>query len=393
MSTQIISEVRKAFESHFGRKPNLLVRAPGRINLIGEHTDYNEGFVLPAAIDREIVFAIGPSEKNEPSQMIALDIEEKHAFETREINPLPSGSWQNYILGVVAEIQKIGQHVPGFNMTFAGNIPSGAGMSSSAALECGTCFALNELFDLGLLKEEMVLISQKAEHNYVGVQCGIMDQFASMMGKEGQAIKLDCRSLEFDYFPVDLDNHTIVICNSNVQHNLADSAYNERRNQCEEGVHLLKKEYEGMRSLRDITWDKLNAHKDKLPEVIFRRCKYIVEENERVKAFCKALEARDTIKAGAILKNAQMGMETEYEITCREIDFMTFFANEWPYATGARMMGGGFGGCTINLIQSGYEHDFVKELGISYKHLFNQEITPIFTKISQGVSSINIHEV
>ena len=381
-------KTHEMYVHYFGVKPEIQVRAPGRINLIGEHTDYNNGFVLPAAVSQSIYFAIGKSKNPERGSLISLDYNQTFDFDIADLPKLPDHSWQNYILGVAAEIVKSGRKLEGFNIVFGGDIPQGSGMSSSAALECGTCFGLNELFALNIPKLEMVKMSQMAEHHHVGVQCGIMDQFASMMGKAGQAFRLDCQSLEFDYFPIDLKDYSLVLCNSNVEHNLATSEYNVRRQQCTEGVRILQKGYPEVESLRDATLTQLDAVKAAMPEVIYRRCKYIIEENQRVMAFSKALGAYDFSKAGDILKQAQEGMRNDYEITCPEIDFMADFANARQDVAGARMMGGGFGGCTLNLLRKGAEEAFIEQLNDAYKKNFQKETTPIAIRIAEGVSSI-----
>ena len=383
----ILHQVSSHFAEQFGAKP-VLVRAPGRINLIGEHTDYNNGFVLPAAVEHAIYFAIGKSDHPGRCSLISLDFDDRYDFDLVVMKPLPADSWQNYIMGVIAEIQKSGRTVEGFNLVFSGNVPRGSGMSSSAALECGTCAGLNELFDLRIPKVEMVKMSQMAEHNYAGVKCGIMDQFASMMGFKDQALLLDCQSLEYRHFPIELNDYSLLLCNSNVTHSLASSEYNVRRQQCEEGVSVLQQKFPEIASLRDVSMEQLDQVKDHLQEVVYRRCKYVIEENSRVNAFSAALTQSDLVKAGDILKSAQQAMRDEYEITCPEIDFMADFANANDDVLGARMMGGGFGGCTLNLIKKGKEATFITELNEAYEGQFNKEITPIQVKISDGVSLI-----
>ncbi|WP_258102059.1 galactokinase [Marinoscillum pacificum] len=386
MNEKILNEVKSSFEQRFGVEP-IVIKAPGRINLIGEHTDYNNGFVLPAAVDQAIYLAVAKSGSSE-STLVSLDMDQTYEFSINDFQPTKEKPWANYLMGVVAEIQKSGREVSGFNIVFSGDVPQGSGMSSSAALECGTCFALNELFELSIPKVEMVKMSQKAEHNYSGVMCGIMDQFASMMGSADHALLLDCESLEYRHFPIELTDHIIVLCNSNVSHNLADSEYNIRRKQCEEGVSLLQKYFPGVKSLRDVSLEQLNAHQSELSDVVYKRCKYVIEENERVMSMTKAMEAGEIDSLGEILTIAQEGMRSEYEISCPEIDFMADFANNREDVVGARMMGGGFGGCTINLVNKGSEDQFISELSAAYKEQFNKEITPIKVVISDGVKRI-----
>lgn len=387
MNKILIEEVKSCFTTSFG-KPEVMVKSPGRINVIGEHTDYNMGFVLPAAVGQGIYFALGKSQDPDECSIISIDMDERFDFNLSTLKSQSQGQWQNYLLGVVAEIQKSGRKVDGFNLVFAGDVPRGSGMSSSAALECGTCFGLNELFGLDISKVEMVQMSQKAEHNYAGVMCGIMDQFASMMGKENQVLLLDCKTLEYEHFPMVLDNYTLMLCNSNVSHSLAHSQYNVRRKQCEEGVKVLNDQFGGIESLRDASMDQLEACEESMSEVVFKRCKYVIEENERLHGVIASLKRGDLKSVGDLLKKAQYAMETEYEITCPEIDFMANFANTREDVLGARMMGGGFGGCTLNLIKKEHEDQFVKELNAAYKAKFNKEITPIAIEISDGVSLI-----
>ncbi|MFT6856595.1 MAG: galactokinase [Cyclobacteriaceae bacterium] len=383
----IPQNVKNTFFSKFGDEP-ILIKAPGRINLIGEHTDYNNGFVLPAATDQAIYLAVAKSKTNE-STIVALDLEESYSFDIKDFGISKDHLWANYILGVIAEIHKGDYTLGNFNMVFSGDVPRGSGMSSSAALECGTCFSLNELFQLNMAKVDMVKMSQKAEHNYVGVMCGIMDQFASMMGKQDQAIMLDCKTLDFKYFPIKLENYIIVLCNSNVSHSLADSEYNTRRIQCEEGVTALRKAYIGVESLRDVTLQQLKEQQNNLTEVVFNRCKYIIEENMRVLSMTKAMENEQFDQVGDLLKTAHHAMQFEYEITCPEIDFIADFANKRDDVLGARMMGGGFGGCTINFVNIGSEDQFISELNEAYKATFSREITPIKVIISNGVSIVD----
>lgn len=387
MNNALLQQVKSTFLSEFTGAPTL-VCAPGRINVIGEHTDYNGGFVLPAAVGQAIYLAVAPSGHPTRSSMIAVDLGERHDFDVNEIAPLPPNSWQNYLLGVVAEITKSGKSVPGFHLVFGGDVPRGSGMSSSAALECGVCFGLNECFGLGFSKKEMIHMAQKAEHNYAGVMCGIMDQFASMMGAKDHALLLDCETLEFEHFPLLLQDYSLLLCNSNVHHNLASSEYNVRRSQCEAGVEVLQARYPDVTNLRRATMVQLNGVKEQLTEVVYRRCKYVIEENERVHTMTTAMRAGNLAEVGAILKKAQQAMQREYEISCPEIDFMADFANSRADVLGARMMGGGFGGCTINLVQKGNLEIFVQGLNSAYEQQFGKQITPIAVTLSDGVRLI-----
>lgn len=386
MNQDLLQQVEKKFQEEFKTEYTRVV-APGRINVIGEHTDYNLGFVLPAAVQKAIYMAIAPSDDEDLCQVVALDKAEKHVFKLSELKPIQPNNWQNYVMGVASEMLAHGGQVKGFNLVFAGDIPQGSGMSSSAALECGTCFGLNTIFNLQFDSIEMIKMSQAAEHHYAGVMCGIMDQFASTMGLQGQVLLLDCQSLDYRHFNCNLPGVDLVLLNSNVHHNLADSAYNKRREECETGVTVLQSIQPNIGSLRDADLSLLNQVKDQMSDTVYRRCKYVIEENMRVQQMALALESGDVNVVGDILKKAQKGMESEYEITCPEIDFLAQFANNYSGVLGSRMMGGGFGGCTINLVKSTELDKFTSEITQAYKDQFQIDLTKIPIQLSQGVYS------
>ncbi|HEY0740547.1 MAG TPA: galactokinase, partial [Chryseosolibacter sp.] len=302
----LTQEIRNRYIELFNGEP-LLVRSPGRINLIGEHTDYNDGFVMPAAIDKQIIFAIGLS-NNSDSQIYAKDFDQHISVDIKNPAKVNKPGWANYLLGVLFQIQQHGHPVQAFNCVFGGNIPTGSGLSSSAALECGFGFALNELFSLNIPRLTIVTMAQWAEHNYVGVKCGIMDQYASVMGKDGSVILLDCRSLQHRYAPIDLSDHIIVLCDTKVKHALVDSEYNTRRLECEEGVRILKKHYPTIQSLRDVSLEMVNKHKDELKGKVFDRCFYVVSEIQRVQAATKDLEANDLKAFGKKMYETHEGL-------------------------------------------------------------------------------------
>lgn len=374
------------FRQEFGLDP-ILVHAPGRINMIGEHTDYNKGLVMPAAIDKGITFGIEEAE-GDHCRVYSVDNEEWYEFDLKNIQSL-DGGWQNYIIGVAAEILSLGKKLQPFNLIFGGDIPQGAGLSSSAALECGTAVALDALFRLDLQPLQMAYLSQLAEHKYAGVKCGIMDQFASMFGKDDQVILLDCKSMQHQYFPARLPGYDVVLCNSNVAHNLASSEYNIRRSQCEQAVEILQRSGEEVDSLRDVTMDMLSRYSTLLDPVVFKRCKYIIEENDRVRDFGQLLRADDISGMGTILRRAHEGMRTEYEITCVEIDYLVHLADDFDGVAGARMMGGGFGGCTLNLVQHERVEAFLDYIKERYFAKFSINLTPIPIKISDGAKVIS----
>jgi galactokinase len=377
----------KKFKDHFGENPTLLVRAPGRINLIGEHTDYNNGFVLPAAIDKAIYFAISPR-NDQKCILYAYDLSDSHEFPLDNLQKSEKG-WANFLIGVLSEILEKGKQInTGFNVVFGGDVPLGAGLSSSAAVESGIGFAINELYNLGLSKLDLALIAQKAEHKYAGVNCGIMDMFASIHGKANAVIKLDCQNLSFEYFPFDFPDYTLVLCNTGVKHNLGDSEYNQRRAECEEGIRNLQSAFPQVDSLRDVTMQMLSSQADKLSPIVYNRCKYVVEEIERVSIACKALENGNLATFGQKMYETHEGLSKEYEVSCPELDFLVEQSQNFEAVLGARMMGGGFGGCTINLVKANAVDEFIKKMSLAYHQAFNIELQSYKVNISNGVEEI-----
>lgn len=374
--------VKTQFKSLFGDN-FIMVFSPGRINVIGEHTDYNEGFVFPAAIDKGIYAAIGKSGSGK-SIVHALDMSESYHFNVNDIRTAEKGSWKNYIIGVVEETKKTGKVVKEFNVVFSGDIPNGSGLSSSAALENSIVFGLNTLFDLQLNKEEMILISQKAEHNYVGVKCGIMDQYASMFGQKNKALLLDCRSITSQSFNIDFKDYSLLLINTNVKHNLSDSAYNNRRQVCEEVAEMLH-----VKALRDASESDLSAIKGKISENDFQKVLYVVQENERVKKAALALKNDNLETLGSLLFETHKGLSNQYQVSCDELDFLVDCALEHPGVIGARMMGGGFGGCTINIIHKDSKADFMKTTATAYKNEFGVECSFYNVKLEDGTHILN----
>ena len=387
MPVPLAPVLRAEFLRRFGYEP-LLVRAPGRVNLIGEHTDYNHGFVLPAAIDREIQFAVGLN-GGPRIRLVAHDLHEELALpNVADLRPSDT-PWANYLLGVAAQLQARGYAVPGFDCVFGGNVPLGAGLSSSAAVECGLAFALNELLHLGLDRMVLARVGQLAEHTYAGVLCGIMDQFASLHGRAGQVVRLDCRSLEYDYFPFDTQASRIVLCNSGVKHALASTEYNTRRQECEHGAAVLQRHYPAVASLRDATLAQLAAHRTELGEVVYRRCAYVVQENARVEAACGHLAAGNLAAFGQQMYASHAGLRDDYEVSCPELDALVEAARAQPGVFGARMMGGGFGGCTINLVAPAQVEPFVAAVSEAYQQRFGRVPETYQTTIVDGVSVIS----
>ncbi len=381
MTSQLVNEVKTFFLDTFKVKP-LLVFSPGRINIIGEHTDYNEGFVFPAAVNKGIVAAVQKT-KNKTTNIFALDLESSIDVDITNIQPAKKGSWENYVLGIVAEIKKRGKKVENFNLVFKGNIPSGAGISSSAAIENAVVFALNELFNFNFTKEEMILISQKAEHNYVGVNCGIMDQYSSMFGIEDHALLLDCRTITSKAYKIDFKSYQFILVNTNVKHSLSDSAYNERRATCEAVSKLLS-----VKALRDVTIDQLESVKNKIHKENYEKALYVIKEIERTKQACLAIEDNDLGTLGNLLFKSHEGLSKRYKVSCNELDFLVEFAKANPYVLGARMMGGGFGGCTINLIAKDEVKNFTKKVSKAYLEVFGKSCSVYNIKLSQGTHLI-----
>lgn len=374
---QLINEVANSFKAQFKTEP-LVVFSPGRINLIGEHTDYNEGFVFPAAINKGIALAL---QKNDDptSKVFAFNKEELYEFGLNTIAPLKNGRWKNYILGVVAELQLLGKTVGNFNSVFAGNIPGGAGMSSSAALENSFVYGLNALFNLGLSKEEMILISQKAEHKYAGVKCGIMDQYASMFGIENSALLLDCRTVTAKPYKIDFDTYELMLINTNVKHDLSESAYNDRRAVCENVSNLL-----GIAALRDASHEDLKGLKNDISDTDYQKALYIIEENKRVHLFAEAIEKNDLEALGDLLFQSHNGLSNQYKVSCKELDFLVDSAKQSPDVIGARMMGGGFGGCTINLVLKSRLETFRDQVSKDFKNEFGKACSVYKVKLSNG---------
>ncbi|MEX0770518.1 MAG: galactokinase [Balneolaceae bacterium] len=362
-------EIYREFQRHFDSKP-MLIESPGRVNLIGEHTDYNEGYVLPAAIDKRFVLALAPNNENK-IRLRAVDMDQV-AFETDLSATLDKSPehWPNYILGCVDQLMKAGVEVGGFDCVFGSDIPIGAGMSSSAALEAGIIMGLSGLFDLKLSKLEMAQLAQRAENDFVGVQCGIMDQFACLHGKQNRVIRLDCRSLEFSHYPFNQEEICILLCDTKVRRELAGSEYNTRRRQCEEGVEVLRKTYPEINSLRDVTLTMLKNHRDHLDPVIYNRCRYVIEENQRVLAGCLDLEDGNLISFGKLMYESHNGLRHLFEVSCPELDLLVDEAEKLDEVPGARMMGGGFGGCTINLVYVDQIEDVKEIIGTGYHSKF-----------------------
>ena len=380
-----IEFVRSRFIKHFDGKTGNVYTSPGRINLIGEHTDYNGGFVFPGAVDKGIVAEMRVNGTDDIIMAYAIDLKDRVDFHLNDLEG-PKASWARYIYGIAKEMQKLGVPVKGFNVAFAGDVPLGAGMSSSAAME--SCFAcgLNDLFGENKVEKwDIVLAGQATEHNYCGVNCGIMDQFASVFGKEGKLMRLDCRSREFEYFPFDPKGYRLVLINSCVKHELAGSPYNDRRNSCENVVrHIAAKHPEGkFETLRDCTWEQLEEVRAEVGEEDYKRAHFVLGEKDRVLAVCDALVAGDYETVGQKMYETHEGLSKEYEVSCEELDCLNDVARE-NGVTGSRIMGGGFGGCTINLVKDELYDQFIADAKAKYTAKYNREPKVYDVVISDG---------
>ena len=402
--------IRSQFLNHFNYNPSLVVKSPGRINLIGEHIDYNHGFVLPAAIDKFIEVAIG-KRTDGAIHMVALDLGETIILPIDKLRPHAT-PWVNYIIGVVDQVLNMPHatnnfivtdnktpstkiNLPtnetnlaaGFDICIQGNIPLGAGLSSSAAVECAVLFALNELYNLSLSKIGMALMAQSAEHKFAGVHCGLMDMFASLHGQKNKAILLDCDSLAFTYYPLALNDYSIVLFDTQIKHALASSEYNTRRLECERGLKLIQEKYPAIRTFRDISIEQVEASlasKDVNGSKVYQRCKYVVEEMQRVQLAVRDLAKGDMQAFGKKMFETHTGLSKLYEVSCPELDFLVEAVSNNENVLGARMMGGGFGGCTINIIKKSAVEEITKELTASYAQVMHKELAMYITSIEDG---------
>lgn len=384
---KLIPEMEIAYLTRFRAVPQIIVRSPGRINLIGEHTDYNQGFVLPGAIDQAITISVGlmSSSQSPYDELYAADRKQYLRLETQRMRA-PEQSWTSYIWGMLDGLGLLGRRRRGFRLCFGGEIPTGAGLSSSAALCVGLGLALSELYDLEWNRDDIAHIAQRAEREFAGVNCGIMDQYASLFGRAGHFMKMDCRDLTFDYIPAELGDYTLLLCDSRVKHALAATAYNRRREECAIAVEVLQARYPQIFSLRDARRDMLPTLQAHVSPEVYKRCKYVIEENERVHIVADALRAGDMATVGECLSATHEGLQHDYEVSCREIDFLIDLARPLPYVLGARLMGGGFGGCTLNLILKSEIEDFKALLSPQYFKRFAKPLLFYEVHLSDGGS-------
>ncbi|WP_394750508.1 galactokinase [Spongiimicrobium salis] len=366
-------------------EPSLSIASPGRINIIGEHTDYNLGYVLPTAIEKKITFNFQRNTSDRFCNVYSKGLDSGFTVNLKEIR-ISEISWENYILGVLYEISKKTDKLRGFDCTIESHVPIGSGVSSSAALECGLAYGLNELFHLELPKETLVALSRDAEHHYVGTKCGIMDQFASVMSRKDHVILLDCKSLEYRFIPLAMAPYKIVLLNTNVSHNLATSGYNTRREECDDGVKVVQLKYPAVTSLRDVTEDMLEDCRYGMTYTVYRRCKYVLQENKRVLAAVQALQENNLEELGRLMYATHHGLQHEYEVSCPELDFLVDFSKSNEQVLGARCMGGGFGGCTINIVHENAVEVYIQKISEAYEKAFGIQLTAFEASPSEGTS-------
>ncbi len=358
------AKARRAFVLHFAGEPPRCFQAPGRVNLIGEHTDYNGGFVLPAAIDRWVVFA-ARARADKRVRLWSVNFEQAGEFSLDETAKDACAPWSNYVRGVLWVLQRQGFQFCGMDAAIAGDVPIGSGLSSSAAIEVATAVTLRTLWQLPLPPVQLALLCQKAENEFVGMQCGIMDQFISTLGREGHALWIDCRSLQYELAPLPA-GHAIVVCDTRKRRGLVDSQYNARRQECEQGVQLLRQHLPGIEMLRDVSSADLERYGQELPPVVLKRCRHVVSEDERTLQAVAALKVGEVVEFGRLMHASHVSLRDDYEVSCSELDTMVELALEAPGCLGARMTGAGFGGCTVNLVRAEAVDGFVQQVSERY---------------------------
>ena len=384
MNEILIQNTTDFFKETFVNMPDKIVLSPGRINIIGEHIDYNDGYVLPAAINKIVCFAFEINNSN-TANIKAIDLNESVLIDITKEEIVSDVVWTNYLRGVLFQLKLKGYKIGGFNCAFSSNIPIGSGLSSSAALECGFLFGINEMFNLGIKPIDIALMGQSAEH-WVGINCGIMDQFSSVMGLENKVIKIDCRTLDYTYHDADFVDYSLILFDSNVQHSLFTSEYNNRRIECDEGLRIINDNYPEINSFRDCNEELLIGLKSKMTDNVFRRSLYAVKEIKRVIEACAALDKGDIKTLGKLMFETHDGLSNDYEVSCAELDYLVDLAKAEEDVIGSRLMGGGFGGCTITLVKKGRENTIKEKFTKLYADRFNIELKIYDVKVSNGTS-------
>ena len=365
-----IGAIKAEFEKRFGAGPRLF-RAPGRVNLIGEHTDYNDGFVMPFAIDRATIVA-GTKRGDRKIEAVALDMNESATIDLDAQPQKQRKSWIDYVEGTARCVEKKFGRIDGANIVISSNVPIGSGLSSSAALETSIGFAVLSLSDIEIDREKLAFAAQKAEHEYAGIRSGIMDQFASSFCKKGNAMLLDCRTLATEQIPFETSDTVTLVCDTKVEHSLASSEYNKRREECEKGVEQLRKHLPSIKALRDVTIDELNRWKSDLSNVVYRRCRHVITENDRALRAAECFKKHDIAEAGKLMFESHYSLRDDYEVSCKELDALVEIASSVNGVFGARMTGGGFGGCTVNIVQRDAADSFEKAIRGGYSKQFDQ---------------------
>ncbi|MCA1817321.1 MAG: galactokinase [Acidobacteria bacterium] len=378
--------LRRTFRSLYARAPRLF-RAPGRVNLIGEHTDYNDGFVLPMAIDRETVVAAAARE-DRTVRVRAIDFDEQAQFDLDRPGERRRRRWLDYVEGVANVLGTRGARLRGADLAVTSSVPVGAGLSSSAALEVAAGLALATVSGAEVSRVALALAGQEAEHTWVGANVGIMDQLVAAMGRSGHALLIDCRSLEASFVPLDTSETAVVVCDTNVKHSLASSAYNERRAECERGVELLRAELPDIKALRDVSVEEFERYENLLPEPVRRRCRHVVTEDARTLAAADALRRNDLWELGRLMDRSHKSLRDDYEVSCAELDVMVEIAGNFGGALGARMTGGGFGGSTVNLVRRAALDEFRETVGREYNRATGRAAAIIVTEPGDGASEV-----
>ncbi len=384
MNEILIKKTTDFFRKTFNSDAEKVVLSPGRINIIGEHIDYNDGYVLPAAIDKIICFAFEKNNTN-TANIQAIDLNESVGIDVTKEAVLSDVVWTNYLRGVLFQLRLKGYEIGGFNCVFSSNILTGSGLSSSAALECGFLFGINEMFNLGIKSIDIALMGQSAEH-WVGINCGIMDQFSSVMGLENKVIKIDCRTLDYTYHDANFVDYSLILFDSNVKHSLFTSEYNNRRIECNEGLSIIKENYPEIESFRDCDVDHLMNLKSKMSDNVFKRSLYAVKEIKRVIQACEALDKGDIKTLGKLMFETHEGLSKDYEVSCTELDYLVDLAKAEEDVIGSRLMGGGFGGCAITLVKKGSEAVIKEKFTKLYLDKFNIDLKIYDVKVSNGTS-------
>ena len=384
----MMEKAKAEFVKRFNARPRIF-RAPGRVNLIGEHTDYNDGFVMPFAIDRATIVA-GTKRDDRRIEVVAFDMDESASIDLDAEPQKQRDNWTDYVEGMARSVEEKFGQIAGANLLIASDVPIGSGLSSSAAIEVSVGLALLSLSDMGIDREKLAFAGQKAEHEYAGTKSGIMDQFASAFCKKGSAMLLDCRSLERNEIPFETDDSVAVVCDTKVEHSLASTEYNKRREECEEGVRLLQKHLPKIKALRDVSLDELEKYKSSVTETVYRRCRHVISENVRTLKAAEFFKSKDLTAAGKLMFESHASLRNDYEVSCKELDALVDVASSIDGVFGARMTGGGFGGCTVNIIRKAVLDEFKRLISEGYSQRFGREPDIYEFHAADGASEVKL---